>query len=106
MTVHVHSLLNIAFKILALDQLGDIILVFLLALTTGLVLLHVLVAFGELAERGEAVGAQLVEDTGDELSEFLFFAVAVEGKGVGGDRGVDFSIVHVSIYFHITVLRK
>lgn len=91
MTVHVHSLLNIALKVLALDQLGDIILlVFLLALTTGLVLLHVLVAFGELAERGEAVGAQLVEDTGDELGEFLFFAVAVEGEGVGGYGGVDF----------------
>lgn len=85
-------LLNIALEVLTLNQIRDIILlVVLLALTTGLVLLHVLVAFGELAERGEAVGAKLVQDTGDELGEFLLLAVTVEGEGVGGDGGVDFT---------------
>ena len=85
-------LLNIALEVLTLNQIRDIILlVVLLALTTGLVLLHVLVALGELAERGEAVGAKLVQDTGDELGEFLLLAVTVEGEGVGGDGGVDFT---------------
>ena len=84
-------LLNIALEVLTLHQLGDIILlVVLLALSTALGLLHVLVALGELAEGGEAVGTQLVQDTGDELSEFLLLAVTVEGEGVGGDGGVDF----------------
>ena len=69
----------------ALDEIGDIILLFTL-----LALLHVLVALGELAERREAVGAKLVQDTGDELGEFLLLAVAVEGEGVGGDGGVDY----------------
>ena len=65
-------LLNIALEVLTLNQIGDIILlVVLLALTTGLVLLHVLVALGELAERGQGVGAELVQDTGDELGELL-----------------------------------
>jgi len=51
--------------------------------------LHVLVALGQLAERGERVGTQLVEDAGDELGELLVLAVSVEGEGVGWDRGVD-----------------
>ena len=92
-------LLNIALEVLTLNQIGDIILlVVLLALTTGLVLLHVLVALGKLAQRLEAVGTQLVQDTGDEFGEFLLLAVAVEGEGVGGDGGVDF-ILSISIQF-------
>lgn len=88
---YLFSLLNIALKVLALHQIRDIILlVVLLALTTGLALLHVLVALGKLAQRREAVGTQLVQDTGDELGEFLLFAVTVEGEGVGGDGGVHF----------------
>lgn len=85
------NLLDIALEVLAFNQIRDIILIIiLLALGTGLVLLHVLVALGELAEGGEAVGAKLVQDTGDELGEFLLFAVTVESEGVGGDRGVNF----------------
>lgn len=83
------NLLNIALEVLALNQVRDIVLILvLLALGTGL-LLHVLVALGELAQGGKAVGAKLVEDTGDELGEFLLLAVTVEGEGVGGDGGVD-----------------
>ena len=86
------NLLDIALEVLALNQIRDIILIIiLLALGTGLVLLHVLVALGELAEGGEAVGAKLVQDTGDELGELLLLAVAVEGEGVGGDGGVDYT---------------
>ena len=85
------NLLDIALEVLALDQIRDIILIFiLLALSAGLVLLHVLVALGELAEGGEAVGAKLVKDTRDELGKFLLFAVTVESEGVGGNGGVDF----------------
>jgi hypothetical protein len=87
-TSHISALLDLALKVLTLDQVGDIILLIIILLLA-LGLLHVLVGLGELAEGGEAVGAQLVEDTGDELGEFLLLAVAVEGEGVGGDGGVD-----------------
>ena len=82
-------LLDIVLEVLTLHQLRDILILLLLTLTTGLVLLQVLVALGQLAQGGQTVGAELVEDAGDELGEFLFFAVAVEGEGVGGDGGVD-----------------
>ena len=81
------ALLDLALKVLTLHQIGDIILVVVLLLALGL--LHVLVGLGQLAEGGEGVRAQLVEDAGDELGEFLLLAVAVEGEGVGGDGGVD-----------------
>jgi hypothetical protein len=87
-TSHISGLLDLALKVLTLDQVGDIILLIIILLLT-LGLLHVLVGLGELAEGGEAVGAKLVEDTGDELGEFLLLAVAVEGEGVGRDGGVD-----------------
>lgn len=93
------ALLDLALKVLALDQVGDIILVVVLLLALGL--LHVLVGLGELAEGGEAVGAQLVQDTGDELGEFLLLAVAVEGVGVGGDGSVDWSmegVVRIAVW--------
>lgn len=80
-------LLNLALEVLALNQVGDIILVVILLLALGL--LHVLVGLGELAEGGEAIGAQLVQDTRDELGEFLLLAVAVKSVGVGGDGGVN-----------------
>lgn len=57
-------LFNLALKVLTLHQIGDIILIVVLLLAS-LVLLHVLVALGELAEGGEAVGAELVQDAGD-----------------------------------------
>lgn len=100
----VSSLLDIALEVLALDQIRDIILlIVLLALSTALALLHVLVALGKLAQRRETVGAQLVQDTGDQLGEFLLLTVTVQSEGVGGDGGVHFlskkkkKIIHVSI---------
>lgn len=87
----VSSLLDIALEVLALDQIRDIILlIVLLALSTALALLHVLVALGKLAQRRETVGAQLVQDTGDQLGEFLLLTVTVQSEGVGGDGGVHF----------------
>lgn len=77
-------LFDLALKVLALDEVGDLVVVLAL-----LVLGHGLVALGKLAEGGEGVGAELVEDAGDKLSELLVLGLAVDGKGVGGDRGVD-----------------
>ncbi len=79
-------LLDLALEVLARDEVGDLVIIGLL-----LALLHVLVALGQLAERGQGVGAQLVQDAGDELGELLVLAVAVDGKGVGGDRSVNYS---------------
>ena len=84
----IRRLFDLALEVLAINQIGDIVLVIIL-LVAALRLLHVLVALGQLAERGQAVGAELVQDAGDELSELLLLAVAVEGEGVGGDGGVD-----------------
>lgn len=80
------ALLDLALEVLTLDQIGDVIL---LVVLLALGLLHVLVRLGELAEGGKAVGAELVQDTGDELGELLLLTVAVESEGVGGDGTVD-----------------
>lgn len=78
------DLFDLALEVLTLDQVGDVILILTL-----LALLHVLVALGELAEGGKGVGAELVEDTGDELGKLLVLTGAVDGEGVGGDGGVN-----------------
>jgi hypothetical protein len=82
--------LLLVLEVLALDQLGNVLIVrlVLLVLVT-LLLLQALVALGELAERGQGVGAKLVEDTGDELGKLLVLAVSVDSEGVGGDGGVN-----------------
>lgn len=77
-------LLDLALEVLALNEVGNLVVVLAL-----LVLLHGLVALGELAEGGQGVGAELVQDAGDELGELLVLAVAGDDKGVGGDGGVD-----------------
>ena len=84
--MQVAGLLDLALEVLAGYQIGNVVVV------VGVlsVLRHVLVALGELAEGGEGVGAELVQDAGDELSEFLLLTVTVESEGVGGDGGVNF----------------
>lgn len=82
--IQLRILLDLALEVLALDQVGDLVVILAL-----LSLLHVLVALGELAERGQGVGAELVQDAGDKLSELLVLTVAVDGEGVGLDGGVD-----------------
>lgn len=81
---------NFALEVLALDQVRDVLVIlpFLLPLAF-FTLLHGLIALGQFAERGQRVGAQLVEDTRDEFGEFLLFAVAVNGEGVARDGGLD-----------------
>ena len=82
----------------ALDELRDlVIVVVLLVAVLALLLLHGLVALGELAQAGERIWAKLVEDAGDELGKLLLLAVAVDGEGVCGDGCVDCVAVCVSI---------
>lgn len=81
------GLLDLVLKVLAGDEVGDLVVVGLL-----LALLHVLVALGQLAERGQRVRAELVQDARDELGELLVLAVAVDGEGVGGNRGVNWPV--------------
>lgn len=87
--------IGLALEVLALDEVGNVIVILLLVLTLN-TLLHALVALGELAKRCERVGAKLVKDAGDELGQLLVLAVAVDGKGVGGNGCVDCH-GHVSI---------
>lgn len=56
-------------EVVAGDEVGDVIVILIVVLLASLtlLLLHALVALGELAQRCERVGAELVEDTGDEL---------------------------------------
>lgn len=75
--------LGLVLEVLALNEIGDLIVVL------ALLLLEVLVALGELAEGSKRVGAELVEDTRDKLGELLVLAVTVDGEGVGGDSGVN-----------------
>lgn len=77
--------LGLALKVLASNKLGNVVLVAILAL---IALLHALVALGQLAQGGQGVGAELVENTGDELRQLLVLAGAVDGEGVCGDGSV------------------
>lgn len=78
-------LLDLALEVLAGYQVGNIVVVGILSL-----LRHVLVALGQLPERGQGVGTQLVEDSRDELRQLLVLTVAVDGEGVGRNGGVDY----------------
>jgi hypothetical protein len=82
-------LLDLALEVLASNQVWDVIIILLLVLTL-LALLHGLVGFGELAEGGKRVWAELVKDTWDELGELLVLTVTVDGEGVGWDGSVDY----------------
>jgi hypothetical protein len=81
---------SLALEVLALDKVGNVILIVVLLVLTLDTLLHALVALGELAERSERVGAKLVKNAGDELGQLLVLTVTVDGEGVGGDGGVDY----------------
>jgi hypothetical protein len=80
---------SLALEVLTLDKVGNVILIIILLVLTLDTLLHALVALGELAEGSERVGAELVENTGDELGQLLVLTVTVDGEGVGGDGSVD-----------------
>lgn len=86
------SITRLALERLTRYQIRNLLVVisalFLLPVLA-LILLHALVALGQLAEAGQAVWAKLVEDARDELGKLFVFAVAVQGEGVGGERGLD-----------------
>lgn len=83
------SLLDLVLEILALDQLRDVVVVLVLLVLAALGFLHGLVALGQLAERGQGVGTELIQDAGDQLRQLLVFAVTVDGEGVGWDGSVN-----------------
>jgi hypothetical protein len=85
--------LALALEVLALDELGDLIIVFVVLLLALTALLEALVALGKLAEGGKRVGAELVKDAGDELGELLVLTVAVDGEGVRRHSGVDCTVL-------------
>jgi hypothetical protein len=77
--------LGLALKVLAGHQVGDLVVVGLLVT---LLLLHALVGLGQLTQGGQGVGAELIQDAGDEFGELLVLTVAVDGECVGGDGSV------------------
>lgn len=52
-------------------------------------------SLGESPEARQAVGSQLVEDTGQHLGQLLGLSVAGDGEGVGREGGLHFGIVEV-----------
>lgn len=92
-------LLDLVLEVLASNEVGDIIL-----LVSLLALLQVLVALGELAEGGERVGAELVKDPGNELSQLLVLTVAVDGEGVSGDGGMNYCqlVPHIPSHYLVS----
>lgn len=106
--LELNSLLDIslALKVLALDEIGDVVLVLVVVSLGALdalaaLWLQRLVRFGELAERGQRVRAELVQDAWDELREVLVLAVAVDCKGVAGDGGVDCVLSALYMFFRL-----
>jgi len=79
--------LGLGLEVLTGDELGDVIIILvivvLLVAVLTLLLLHALVRFGKFAQRCERVGAELVEDSGNELCKLLVLTVSVDGEGVG-----------------------
>lgn len=83
------ALLDLALKVLSVDEVRDVILILALALGL-LTALHVLVRLGQLPQGGERVGPELVEDARDELCQLLVLTAAIDGKRVCRDGGVDY----------------
>jgi hypothetical protein len=92
LSLYTRNLFDFIFKVLSLDQLGNIIIIFVVLLVfTTFCLLHRLVALSKFSEGGEGVWTKLVKNTGNELRELLVFAVSVDGESVRWDGGVNCS---------------
>lgn len=74
------ALLDLALKVLSSHKIGDIVIVCLL-----LALLHVLITLSQAAERGQRVRSELVQNSGDELSELLILTITIDRERVRGD---------------------
>lgn len=81
-------LFDLALEVLASNQFRDVVVVGV-GVTVLAILCHALVALSKLAEGGERVGPELVEDTGYQLSQLLVFTGTVDGEGVGRHSSVD-----------------
>jgi len=81
----------LVLKCLVLNQIGDLIIVIVFLAFGPLV--HGLVALGQLTERGQGIRAQLVEDAGHKFGQLLVFSIAVDGKKVARDGGVNWNQV-------------
>jgi hypothetical protein len=87
---HASGLFDLTLEVFPRNQIWDVIIIIVIFLViTPFCLLHRLVALGKLSERGQGIGAELIEDTGDEFSEFLVFTVTVDSEGVSWDGSVD-----------------
>jgi len=85
------SLFDFPLKILALDQIRDLVIVVLtFFLLPAFLLLHALVALRQPPQTGQAVWPELVQDARDQLGEVLVLAVAVDGECVAGDRCMNY----------------
>lgn len=85
------SLLDVALalEVFTLNKVRYLIIVVVFLVLAFAALLEALVALGQLAEGSERIGAELVEDTGNELGELLVLAGAVDGESVGWNRSVN-----------------
>jgi hypothetical protein len=95
------NLFDLALEVLAGDEVGNVIIIGLLV-----VLGHALVALGKLAEGGEGVGAELVEDARHQLSELLILTSAVNSKRVGGNGGVNYKIGSIISTHHLALSKS
>lgn len=85
-TCAMYALLNTVFEILAIDQIGyiviSIVIVAFALATCAAVLLKILIAFGQFPQTSQRVWTELVQDSWDKLGQFFIFAIAVDGKRV------------------------
>ena len=101
--LEVGSLLLLAGGVKVLDKLRNALIVdlalFLLGTTrsgssSSLAGSQGLVRLSQPAEVGERVGAELVEDTWDKLSQLLGLTATGNSEGVGGKGRLDCRLVH------------
>jgi hypothetical protein len=86
------ALLDLAVKVLACHKFRDVVII---RITILIVLGHVLVALSKLAQGSERVRAQLVEDARDQFCELFVLASPIDGEGVWGHSGMDWTIISV-----------
>lgn len=96
--MHLVELVNLGLLLVGLvevlNNVGDIVVVLALGtgssgLRSGVLSVHGLVGFSELAERGERVRAELVQDTGHKLGELFVDTVTVDSESVARLETVD-----------------
>lgn len=97
------GLIDLLVEGLASNKVWDVVIVLLLG---ALLLLHALVALGQLAKGGKGIWAELVEDTWDELGELLVLTGTVDGEGVGWNGGVDCAVLELAVHTFTALLSE